>query len=119
MNLTGRRESTNVDDRRRSSAVKKGGLGIGVGGIVVALIVLFMGGDPQEALQLAQTNQTVASNYEPTAEEEELATFAKQILAGTEDVWSAEFRKMGRKYVPPKLVLFHGSVQSGCGGATA
>ena len=44
---------------------------------------------------------------------------AKKILAGTEDVWTAEFKKLGREYVPPKLVLFSGSVQSGCGGATS
>ena len=45
--------------------------------------------------------------------------FASQILASTEDVWSSVFKKMGRTYEPPKLVLFKGSVQSGCGGASA
>ena len=58
-------------------------------------------------------------SYEPTAEEEALAKFSKQILAGTEDVWAQEFKKMGRTYRAPRLVLFHGSVQSGCGGASS
>ena len=117
MNLKGRRISTNVDDRRG----KKAGLGIGIGGaIIVALIALFLGKDPSSALQnLNLGGGETETTYTPTAEEEELATFAKQILAGTEDVWTAEFKKMGKTYVPPKLVLFTDAVQSGCGGASS
>ncbi len=51
--------------------------------------------------------------YTPTAAEEESATFVRQILAGTEDVWTKEFEKMGLKYEPPKLVFFTCSVNSG------
>ena len=120
MDLTGRRESSNVDDRRRMSGKAIGGMGIG-GIIIVGLIYLIMGRNPMEVLQNADltgsSGQTEA--YQPSAEEEELASFAKKILAGTEDVWTAEFKKMGKTYVPPKLVLFTGSVQSGCGGATS
>ena len=122
MKLEGRRESSNVDDRRRSgSAGKVAGMGIG-GLIIVALITLATGGNLGDVLQQAG-NLTYTSadggTYEPTAEEEELAKFASQILAGTEDVWTSEFKKLGRRYEAPKLVLFHGSVQSGCGGASA
>lgn len=63
--------------------------------------------------------QESQTEYVPTEREEELATFARQILAGTEDVWTEEFDKMGLTYEPPRLVLFSGAVQSGCGGATA
>lgn len=122
MRLTGRRESTNVDDRRRSGGgvVRKSGLGIG-GVIIVALLMWATGGNPLDALQyMGGSEQTVqTSNYTPSAQEQELATFAKQILASTEEVWTAEFKKIGRTYQPPTLVLFTGSVQSGCGGATA
>ena len=97
--------------------------GMGIGGLLIAgLIALFMGGDPGQLLQQMASNTattTEETNYVPTAEEEALATFAKQILAGTEDVWTAEFKKMGRTYKPPKLVLFKDAVQSGCGGATS
>ena len=119
MNLQGRRESKNVDDRR-GQVTKKAGLGIG-GLIVAGFIVLIMGGNPLSVLQFAGNGGGTTENteYVPTAEEQELATFASQILAGTEDVWTAEFKKMGRTYTPPKLVLFKGSVQSGCGGATS
>ncbi|MCQ2272624.1 MAG: zinc metallopeptidase [Bacteroidales bacterium] len=119
MNLSGRRESTNVDDRRGKRAVVGGGLGLG-GIIIVGLIAMFLGKNPTEVIQNLNTGSvTTESSYTPTAEEEELASFAKKILAGTEDVWTAEFKKMGKQYIPPKLVLFTGSVQSGCGGATS
>ena len=119
MKLTGRRQSTNVEDRR-SSGGKKAGLGIG-GLIVAGIIVLFMGGNPLEVLQSANLGSVTqnGAEYTPTKEEEELAVFASQILAGTEDVWTAEFKKMGRTYKAPKLVIFKNSVQSGCGGATS
>lgn len=121
MNLSGRRESSNVDDRRRMGGKTIGGLGIG-GLIITGLIVWIMGGNPLSVLQNSNVSSLTteqSATYEPSAEEEELASFAKKILAGTEDVWTAEFAKMGKTYVPPKLVLFTGSVQSGCGGATS
>ena len=123
MKLDGRRESTNVDDRRGSTAKTVGGIGIG-GAIIIGLITLLMGGDPSEAIQqagqaMAQGSTIQTGEYTPTAEEEALATFAKQILAGTEDVWTAIFKKYGKTYQPPKLVLFTDAVQSGCGGASS
>lgn len=119
MNLNGRRESKNVEDRRSMSTAGKAGLGIG-GVVIAAIFALIMGKDPTEVLQSANFNATeTATDYQPTPEEEALAKFASQILAGTEDVWTAEFKKIGRTYVPPKLVLFKNSVQSGCGGATS
>ena len=122
MKLDGRRESTNVDDRRGSSAGKVGGLGLGAI-VIIGLITWLMGGDPtsviQEAGQVIGSGTETTGSYTPTAEEEELAKFAKQILAGTEDVWAAIFDANNMRYVPPKLVLFSGSVQSGCGGASA
>ena len=122
MKLDGRRESTNVDDRRgRGTVTKVGGLGLG-GIIVVGLLTWLLGGNPMDVLQAvgdAGVGQAVQTEYVATPEEEELAVFAKQILAGTEDVWTSIFAKYGMTYQPPKLVLFSGSVQSGCGGATS
>lgn len=123
MRLNGRRESSNVDDRRRMGGGKKAGLGIG-GLVIAAVITWLMGGNPLSVLNDADvgsmlSEQTQTGTYEPTAEEDELAKFSSQILAGTEDVWTKEFRKMGRTYEPPRLVLFTNSVQSSCGGATS
>ena len=120
MNLKGRRQSTNVDDRRGKGGKIAVGGGI-VGVIIAGLMVLLSGGDLSTAVEQAVNSAQMGQNenYTPTAQEEEFAVFAKQILASTEDVWTAEFKKMGRTYRPPTLVLFHGSVQSGCGGATS
>ena len=122
MRLTGRRESSHVDDRRRSGGGKKAGMGIG-GLVVAALVVWLMGENPLSVLTQADLGSMITQQsggtYEPTAEEEALAKFSSQILAGTEDVWAKEFKKMGKTYQPPRLVLFTGSVQSGCGGASS
>lgn len=117
MRLDGRRVSGNVRDIRGKGG-KAAGIGIG-GVIVIGLITLLMGGNPLEVLNMVSTGEGYSETYTPTAEEEELATFAKQILAGTEDVWTDIFKQMGLRYEPPTLVLFSESVQSGCGGATA
>ena len=133
MRLDGRRESSNVDDRRSGGGGfrlgGKGGLGIGAA-IVIGLITYFMTGDLNQALQVASntgdmtsvvtgTSTTSGGDYQPTAEEQELESFAKKVLASTEDVWTEEFKKLGKTYEPPTLVFFSGSVQSGCGGASA
>lgn len=121
MRLDGRRESTNVDDRRGRTVATAGGIGLG-GLIIAGLITLLLGGDPTDVIRMAgqrQQTTTTSQEYTASAEEEELATFAKRILAGTEDVWTKIFAQYGKTYVPPKLVLFTGSVQSACGGATS
>ena len=131
MRLDGRRGSSNVDDRRGGGfrLGGKGGLGIGAA-IVIGLITYCATGDLNQAFQVASntsdvtsviTGQSITSGgeYQPTAEEQELESFAKKVLASTEDVWTEEFKKMGKTYEAPTLVFFNGSVQSGCGGASA
>lgn len=131
MRLDGRRESSNVDDRRGGGfrLGGKGGLGIGMA-IVIGLITYCATGDLNQAFQVASNTSDVTSvvtgqsttsggDYQPTAEEQELESFAKKVLASTEDVWTEEFQKLGKTYEPPTLVFFNGSVQSGCGGASA
>lgn len=118
MDLSGRRKSTNVEDRRSGKGGKIAGVGIG-GAIIAALIAIFMGGDPSEVIQQLGTQGVQTTEYTPTEQEEQLKDFAEKILASTEDVWSAQFKKMGKTYTPPTMVLFHGSVQSGCGSASS
>ena len=116
MKLEGRRESTNVDDRRGGASMGTiGGLGIG-GLIIIGLLTWLLGGDPSSVIQ--EAGQVIGTGSQ-TAGEYTLARFSKQILAGTEDVWTKIFRQNGLTYEPPKLVLFSGAVQSGCGGATS
>ena len=124
MKLNGRRESTNVDDRRGMSGAKIGGIG-GIGGIIViALITLLSGGNLGDVFNSVVSNpdllngnvtELAEGGLEFSAEEQEMAKFSKQILAGTEDVWTEEFKKLGRTYEPPKMVLYTGSVKTACG----
>lgn len=127
MRLDGRRESSNVDDRRRSGGTKAmlgGGAGI-VGIILIGLFTLMNGGSLTDVLQNVDVTQLTNVTEQPqegrefTAEEEELAKFSKQILAGTEDVWTEVFQKMGKTYTPPRMVLYTGGVQTACGNGSA
>ena len=124
MRLDGRRTSSNVDDRRGISVSGKTAGGLGIGGIlVVGIITLLLGGNPSDVIQTINSmgvgTEYTTSGRTPTAEEEELAVFASQILAGTEDVWSAIFKQNGKTYVPPKLVLYTDYVQTASGTASA
>ena len=120
MRLEGRRESTNVEDRRGMSGGAIAG-GLGGGAIIIALIVMLLGGDPTQVLQQAGSMQTTEQTGDVTfsEEEQELASFAKKILAGTEDIWTAQFAKYGYEYQPPKMVLYTGATSSGCGAASS
>lgn len=118
MRWQGRRQSSNVEDRRGMSP--KGIIGGGIGGIVIVIIVLLLGGDPSSLLQNIQMNdQSTSSNYTETAEEKELADFVSVTLAETETVWHKVFSDLGKEYREPKLVLYTGSAQSACGTAGA
>ena len=120
MRLEGRRESTNVEDRRGMSGGAIAG-GLGGGAILIALIVMLLGGDPSAVLQQAGSMQTTEQTGDVTfsEEEQELASFAKKILAGTEDIWTAQFAKYGYQYQAPKMVLYTGTTSSGCGTANS
>jgi len=125
MKLDGRRESSNVEDRRSISGGAAAGMGIG-GIIIVGLITLLMGGDLGDVVRNVSNTagssmgQTETVQREFTAEEQALATFSKQILASTEDVWTAYFKKAGiGTYRNPTLVLYTGSTSTSCGTGQA
>lgn len=123
MRLNGRRQSGNIEDRR-SGGKGKLALGGGIGAVIVAALIAWIsGGNPLDVL-MSNSGSLLGGSSEQTEyvadeQDKELELFTSQILAGTEDVWSQQFREMGLEYEPPKLVLFNGSVQSGCGGATS
>ncbi|MER1988134.1 MAG: neutral zinc metallopeptidase [Solibacillus isronensis] len=123
MDVKGRRKSSNVEDRRGMSAGKIGG-GLGGVGIIIAIIfTLLNGGDAgdvvSEVSKSITQNGATSENYEPTAEEEELAEFVSVVLADTEDIWQQLFADNGLTYENPTLVLFTDSVSSGCGMQSA
>lgn len=117
MRWRGKRQSSNIEDRRSlgRGAVAAGG---GIGSVVLILLFFLFGGDPQALLQ--QQGAPPAAHVGPlgpdAAEQEQ---FVATVLASTEDVWSTLFREMGETYREPTLVLFAGQVQSTCGFASA
>ena len=119
MRWQGRRQSSNVEDRRgrRTPGVMVGG---GLGTVILILAVYLLGGDPTPLLDTMQTEQMPAeSTYEGTEQDRELAQFVSVVLAETEDVWAELFRQRGIAYADPKLVLYTGNVQSACGFSSA
>ncbi len=127
MRLTGRRESNHVEDMRGLSGGAKAGIG-GIGGvIIIAIITLLSGGDltdvvsnvMQSGLQGQVTEETSGGQAEFSQEEQEAATFSKQVLGSLEDVWSEQFKEHGMTYTYPTMVLFTGTVQTACGTGSA
>lgn len=124
MQWEGQEESENVEDRRSEGGgglprgAMVGGIG-GIGGIIVVVLALIFGVDPRQ-LGIGGGGgggQPVA--HEPNPDEERLKHFAATVMKETEVVWEDQFRKMGKKYPPPTLVLFRDEVQTGCGPADA
>ena len=118
MRWRGNRQSENVEDLRGNRG-RNVALGGGLGAIVVTLLIIFLGGDPEKAVQTFQApSASESQQVQPlTAEEKEAGEFVSVILASTEDVWKELFQQMNREYREPKLVLFSGSVESACGFA--
>jgi hypothetical protein len=118
MRLDDSRESDNVEDRR-ASGPRIGGRGtIGIGTIVLALVAMYFGVDPNVVLQMAEgptAQQQQAPAQRPPADDPQ-ARFVAKVLGETEDTWAAIFQNdLNRRYAPPKLVLFRGATPTACG----
>lgn len=139
MRWIGGRRSRNVEDRRGQNAGGFGGgfpggfgrgggggggrrigIGGGLGGVVVILILLFLGVDPSMLLQGGDAGyapiERPRSGSDQQAQDEQ-SQFVSVVLADTEDTWNEIFRQGGQNYVEPTLVLFSGAVNSACGFA--
>ena len=145
MRWQGGRESENVEDRRGQGGLGGGGFGgggfggggrggirigkggLGIGGVVVLLLVsvvlgvdpsvLLNGGDPADQSTAGRTQ--IGEAAPRSQADDELKRFVSVVLADTEDTWQGLFQQMGRQYQDPTLVLFTGTVSSGCGRAQA
>lgn len=91
-----------------------GGGGIG---LVIAIIYALLGGDPSAVLSPQSTRG--GGQFVESPQEAERREFVAVVLADTEEVWNNEFKRLGKKYINPKLVLFADSVQGACGFADA
>ena len=117
MDLNNQRESSNVEDRRGMGVGVGGGLGIG--GLVIALIAVFLGVDPSTLLDVANEVAPQQQRQEQAAPQgapgDPGGRFAAKVLGSTEDVWGEIFRANNAKYPAPKLVLFSGQTRTYCG----
>ncbi|MEO5593495.1 MAG: neutral zinc metallopeptidase [Chitinophagaceae bacterium] len=122
MQWLGRRESSNVDDRRGLSG---GGLATGGGivGVIIYLVYSFFSGNSVDPSQIPSiANQGNSSNTLSPADQQaddKRASFVKVVLADTEDIWGELFKQNGKEYTDPTLVLYRDAVASACGGASA
>ena len=120
MKWQGRRQSSNVEDRRGSSSKGKLIAGGGVIGLIILAIQLFSGGDTTEILnQIESQSSAPTEQRELTAEEKESGKFINAVVVDTEDIWNKIFADMGSDYSEPGVVLFTDAVQTACGGASA
>lgn len=117
MEWQGNRESDNIEDRRSGGSGRKMAFG-GIGTIVIAAVVFFLGGDPMQVLNLG-SQQSDTETVQPSDPKDQGGKFVSVILASTEDVWSQKMQEMGKNYSEPRMVLFTGETVSECGGASA
>jgi predicted metalloprotease len=113
----GQRESENVEDARGSGGGRLV-LGGGIGTVVLVVLYLLLGGDPQALFNSQQAQLPQSAQFDNQARRDEASKFVAVVLADTEDAWNEVFRQMGREYEEPRLVLFTDLIQSGCGFAS-
>ena len=129
MRWQGRRGSENVVDATSEGGARRGRGGRllgggGIGTLIIAAILFFMGVSPSQIFQLVAGggggSQPVPRSAPVDSEQDKMRKqFVSVVLADTEDVWKDMFKQRGAEYVEPKLVLFTGSVRSACGHSSA
>jgi predicted metalloprotease len=123
------RRSDNVEESTGGGSSGIGGIHLGIGGVIIVIVIsLLLGKNPLDILALltdggapTQTQTTPLPSGQPGAASpgDEQKEFVARVLGDTEDVWGAAFKQNGGRYQPPKLMLFHGGVESACGLASA
>jgi predicted metalloprotease len=117
MEWRGRRESDNVEDRR---GLTGGHFAVGgIGGLIIAVIIYFLGGNPNQVMDQQSSPDQYAQSNQANDPNDTLKSEISVILADTEDVWDSLFNSMHKQYVDPKLVLYSGETQAGCGSASS
>ncbi len=121
MDIRGRRQSSNIEDRRGMRPVRTG-VGLSLGGVLFLVVLSLLGINPLPflgvATQAPETKmQESAQSYQESPQEAALREMTAVVLADTEETWNAILPQYGVQYVEPTLVLFDGLVQSGCGTA--
>lgn len=123
MKWRNRRRSSNVDDRRGQRM--KSGTKLSIGGIIMALVAIFVfNQDPMQVIsstlgQSSNSTSTQQTNYQPSAQEQEIYEFVSVVLADTEDTWTALFKQSQQRYPAPTLVIYTDRTPTACGTGQA
>ncbi len=114
MKLDDQQASGNVEDRRGIGMV---GGGLGIGGVVIAVVAYFLGFDPSAVLSVVEQVAPQGETREAPkgAPADQMGQFVAKVLGSTESVWGKVFPQSGNTYRPPTLVLYDGQVRSACG----
>ncbi len=115
------RRSSNVEDRRGMSGGGKVAIG-GIGVVIVVVLGLLTGQDPNEIMsniQGTQTQQQVGPRQAGPRADDQMADFVSTVLGSTEDVWGRIYAQNGARYQPPRLQIFDNVTQGACGSASA
>lgn len=116
MKWLGRRGSGNIDDRRGMSG---GGIAIGGGTIILIILGLLFGEDPQSLLNQVTQNQPAQTEGKTGSPQDDAGRFADVVLGDTDELWTEVFRENGKQYERPTMVLFTDQVASACGSASS
>jgi uncharacterized protein len=121
MDIRGRRQSSNIEDRRGMRPVRTG-VGLSIGGVLFLIVLSLLGINPLPFLGVATKAPEVqmqesAQPYQESPQEAKLREMTAVVLADTEETWNALLPQYGVQYTEPTLVLFSGAVQSACGTA--
>lgn len=120
------RESDNIEDRRSQSGSDIG-TRIPIGGkgkIVLFVVVLVAGYYGVDLTGLLDSNvidldDSTSTSQIDNTQPNDADKFTSVILASTEDFWREQFQKLGKTYIPPKLVLYNGATRTMCGTGQA
>lgn len=120
MRWQGGRRSSNIEDRRGMGVGRPLAVGGGAVGLVTAILVMLLGGDPSQVMPVDDRGYSGGggmggSGAPVDPAQEPLREFVSVVLADTEDTWPGLLEPLGVRYVEPHLVLFSDAVESGCG----
>ena len=114
MRWQGRRESSNVEDRRSSGGGFGGGKPTGILGLIIILVGAYYGVDLSGLVGEMEVGTTQSSPLQ-SQQEDQLFKLSKVVLGDTEEVWSTYFSKNNRQYVEPRMVIYNGVTPTACG----
>ena len=114
MRWQGRRESSNVEDRRSSGGGFGGGKPTGILGLIIILVGAYYGVDLSGLVGKMEVGTTQSSPLQ-SQQEDQLFKLSKVVLGDTEEVWSAYFSKNNQQYVEPRMVIYNSVTPTACG----